>query len=337
RGGGDGSRSADLARVAVGCGLIAVATYLPLVIHELGSAGSEVRSAVEFFGAGGESSAVALPGRLLIVAARVLSWPLTGLITTAPTAALVSTAVVLALGTTLSIGRPGRLDRVDAIARVDVTTMSRWLMLGLGWIILGLAVGSASLAIVVPGLANDDYHAFADPMILVVVAVGLVTMVDRVANRDPQRILSRFAAAIVVVALVTWNLANQPPGRAPDGGWAAAQAAAGRVIRVAGSSPLVLSSLPTFKGDEALRMPLEAAGAELAPAGPNGPAFGGPTANRIVLCDQLFRGSIGADCGGPAEDAWLRSPESGNVGSGLARLVDRFETAPGRWISVYAP
>ena len=316
--------------------MIAIATYLPLVIHEFGSGGSEVRSAVEFFSAGGESSAVALPARLLIVAARVLSWPLTGLITAAPTAALLSTAVVLTLGTILSIGPVARLDRVEVIARTDVRTVGRWLMLGLGCIIVGLAVGSASLATVVPGLANDDYHAFADPMILAVVAVGLVTLVDRFAGRDPERMLSRLGAAIVVVALVTWNLANQPPARAPDGGWAGAQAAAGRVIRVAGSSPLVLSSLPTFKGDEAIRMPLEAAGAELAPAGPNGPAFGGATATRVVLCDQLFSGSIGADCGGPAEDAWLRSPESGSVDV-RPRLVDRFEAAPGRWVSVYVP
>jgi hypothetical protein len=45
-----------------------------------------------------------------------------------------------------------------------------------------------------------------------------------------------------------------------------------------------------------------------------------------VACDQLFRTAIGADCGGPAEDA--------RVGSALQPL-DRMEVAPGRWLSLY--
>jgi hypothetical protein len=50
---------------------------------------------------------------------------------------------------------------------------------------------------------------------------------------------------------------------------------------------------------------------------------------RIILCDDLFRKTIGAPCGGPAEDALAATV-------GLA-LIDRFEAAPGRWISVYVP
>ena len=53
------------------------------------------------------------------------------------------------------------------------------------------------------------------------------------------------------------------------------------------------------------------------------------TAAWVVLCDQLFRESIGADCGGPAEDA-----DAASLGYGP--LIDRQEAAPGRWISVYA-
>jgi hypothetical protein len=46
----------------------------------------------------------------------------------------------------------------------------------------------------------------------------------------------------------------------------------------------------------------------------------------IVICDQLFHDAIGADCGGPAEDA--KAGPSPTV-------IDRFEAAPGRWISIY--
>ncbi|HET9613567.1 MAG TPA: hypothetical protein VFP22_02045, partial [Candidatus Limnocylindrales bacterium] len=63
----------------------------------------------------------------------------------------------------------------------------------------------------------------------------------------------------------------------------------------------------------------------------------GPTGTpaTVVLCDQLFREAIGADCGGPAEDAAL----STRLGRPIAAtsVIDRFEAAPGRWISVYRP
>jgi hypothetical protein len=49
----------------------------------------------------------------------------------------------------------------------------------------------------------------------------------------------------------------------------------------------------------------------------------------VVVCDALFRDAIGAECAGPAED---RLVEPYGV-----TLVDRFEAAPGRWISVYLP
>jgi hypothetical protein len=54
-----------------------------------------------------------------------------------------------------------------------------------------------------------------------------------------------------------------------------------------------------------------------------------PDAAVVVLCDDLFRTAIGAPCGGEAEErlALLRGSE----------LVDRFEAAPGRWVSVYLP
>jgi hypothetical protein len=333
---------------------LALLSYVPLAIHELGSNASELRAAVAFVTGGGGPASIALPARLPIVGLRVLGWPLTGLITAAPLATVLAAALVISLAIWrgwLARQQPGHAENggdTDGRAADDTDderTAVRWLALGLVWTVVALAVGASNLATIVTGLPNDHYHAFADPMVVVLVAVGLAALIKHgvTAGRGAgPAAINGALAAVVVVALVAWNLANQPPPRAADGGWAAARAAADRVLGVAGSRPVVLSSLPTFKSDEALRMPLAASAADVMPAGVNGASFGGPNAIRVILCDQLFREAIGADCGGPAEDAWLADPTSGLAGGGLSRdapgaLVDRFEAAPGRWISVYRP
>jgi hypothetical protein len=305
---------------ALGWLVIALLSYVPLAIHELGSGGSELRAAASFLVGGGGSSSVALPVRLPIVALRVLGWPLAGLITAAPLATILAAGLV----TGLAIWR-GWLGHGGGGGRAAERVAVRWLALGLAWTVVALAVGAASLATVVAGLPNDHYHAFADPLVIVIVAVGL-TGLARLARRGPP--LPQLAAAAIVVAIVGFNLANQPPARAADGGWDAARSAARRITATAGPGPIVLASLPAFKSDEAVRMPLAAVGADLVPAGASGVGAADPAATRVVLCDQLFRASIGADCGGPAEDALL---------AGAAPLVDRFEAAPGRWVSVYRP
>jgi hypothetical protein len=329
---------------------LALLSYVPLAIHELGSDASELRAAVAFVTSGGGPATITLPARLPIVALRVLGWPLTGLITAAPLATVLAAALVISLAIWrgwLAREQPRRgedqadTDRSARFGTDDERTAVRWLALGLAGTVVALAVGASSLATIVTGLPNDHYHAFADPMVVVLVAVGLSALIKRgvTAGRGAGPAATNGAhAAVVVVALVGWNLATQPPAAAPDGGWHAAQVAANRVI-AAGGGPLVLASLPTFKSDEALRMPLVASAVEVMPAGVNGASFGGPTATRVILCDRLFREAIGADCGGPAEDAWLTNPASGLSATGAppGRIVDRFEAAPGRWISVYLP
>jgi hypothetical protein len=346
----DGRGAATVGRMAFGWLVLGLLSYVPLAIHELGNNASELRAAVAFVTGGGGPASIALPARLPIVGLRVLGWPLTGLITAAPLATVLAATLVVSL--TIWRGwlpreqpRHGEdgaaADGRAVVGTDDELTAVRWLALGLAWTVVALAVGASSLATVVAGLPNDHYHAFADPMVVVLVAVGLAALIKRgvTAGRGAgPAAINGALAGVVVVALVAWNLATQPPAAAPDGGWQAAQTAATRVISAAGGGPLVLASLPTFKSDEALRMPLAAAAVEVMPAGVNGASFGGPTATRVILCDQLFHEAIGADCGGPAEDAWLANPASGLSATGsLGRMVDRFEAAPGRWVSVYRP
>jgi hypothetical protein len=296
---------------------IAALSYIPLAIHELTSGGSETRAALAFLTAGPPVE-VSLPLRLPIVGLRVLAWPLSGLITAAPIAALLAAALVISL----TIWRA-------AAATGEERTAVRWLGLGLAWTVVALALGASGLATVVLGLPNDHYHAFADPMVVVLVATGLAALA-RVPGGPIERPQLGMAGAVVIVAVIgAWNVAHQPPAVTPDGGWPAAVEAGNRILRSLPRGPTEIVSLPTAKGPDAIRFPLVRAGAQL-------PVLVDPTAQpaagvigRIVLCDDLFRVAIGAACGGPAED-----PLAAPVG---LKLIDRFEAAPGRWVSVYLP
>jgi 4-amino-4-deoxy-L-arabinose transferase-like glycosyltransferase len=308
------ARSARLGTAIAAAAMLA-ASYVPLAIHELTTEFSETRAALDFIGGGGEPSALALPLRLVVVTLRVLAWPLSGLITDAPVAALLCSALVVAF----VVWRSGAASGPER-------TAARWFGLTLAWSVLALTVAASGLTTVVRGLPNDHYHAFADPIVFVIVGLGAAAL----CRWRPAAVaapVGAIAAAGVVAALVVFNLATLPPAVNPDGGWPAARAAADRVLADTGmSDPIVLESLPVFKPPNALRFPLVASGAEVRVAGTDGT---GPDGPRVVLCDDLFGTAIGAPCGGPAEDAAVTGLPLG--------VVDRFEAAPGRWFTVYLP
>ena len=330
---GDASGARAVGRAALGWLAIAILSYVPLAIHELGNDASELRAAIAFLTGAAGTTSIALPVRIPIVGLRVLGWPLAGLITAAPVATVLASALVIGLavwrgwvaGDERDLdGWASRGEPTPADERIAV----RWLSLGLAWTVIALAAGASSLATVVAGLPNDHYHAFADPMVVALVGVGVASLLARRPSRGAP--ISIVAGVAVFVALIGWNLATQPPAIAADGGWSAAREAADRVVLASEERPIALSSLPSFKSDEALRMPLAAQGANLIAAGSNDAAARGPGVIRVVLCDQLFRDSIGADCAGPAEDALIGPAAAANP-------KDRFEGAPGRWVSIYGP
>ncbi len=308
-------------RAGLVAALLLAASYVPLAVHELTLDFSEARAAIDFIAGGGEPSAAALPVRLVIVGLRVLAWPLTGLVTEAPIAALLAAGLVIALLAWRAVAAVG-----------PERTAARWFAATLAWTIPALTLAASGLATVVPGLPNDHYHAFADPIVFIVVGLGVAALAGlrpgqeaAVRRRAPAALIGQLVAAVVVVVLVAFNLTRQPPAIVADGGWPAARAAAARVLQV-GSSTISLASLPDFKSGDAMRFPLVAAGAIVVPdSGRRDSADGAPT--HVVLCDSLFETAIGAACGGPAEDALMS-------GSGT-RLADRFEAASGRWVSVY--
>ena len=53
----------------------------------------------------------------------------------------------------------------------------RWFGLGLLWSIVFLTIAAPSLAVVVRGLPNDHYHAFADPMVFTLVGLVVAALV----------------------------------------------------------------------------------------------------------------------------------------------------------------
>lgn len=304
--------------VPLAIGAVIAAAYLPLLVNELTTGFSEVNAAIAYATGDRDGEAAALPIRFVIVGLRVVSWPLVGLITTAVIPAFVATGGVIAI----AIGHR----RHPAV---------RWLGIGLLWSAVFLTIAAPSLASVVPGLPNDHYHAFADPMVVVLVGLGLAALIG---GRRP---VGPAVAAIAVVAILGWNLTHQPPAVHPDGGWPAGEAAGDRVdaaLAAAGidrGSVVVLRSIPDFKSTEAVAYPLVRLGRSVVAETPKGTAPGSAAppaapAGWVLLCDDLFREVTGADCGGPAEDVVATR-------DGFGAVLDRFEAAPGRWISVYGP
>jgi 4-amino-4-deoxy-L-arabinose transferase-like glycosyltransferase len=313
-----------LVRVALGGLTIIALSFLPLVIHELTTNFSEVQAALAYLRAGGDPSSLAPMPRFLVVASRVVSWPLVGLITNGLAAAVMAIVGVLALASWRFVTAAGP-------ERIAV----RWLTLGLAWTALALTVVSPSLATVVEGLPNDHYHAFADPIVFVLLGIGAAALWQartRVIAGDrpsaPAAALTpgRVAVMAGMLAVIAWAVTHQPPAVAPDGGFPVAKAAAARIEAAIPTDPIEFGSLPTFKTPEAYVYPLVRDGRRVEPVSLDGrsPTVGSAL---VVVCDSLFEAAIGAACGGPAESA--------SVAVRYGQPIDRFAAAPRQTISIY--
>jgi 4-amino-4-deoxy-L-arabinose transferase-like glycosyltransferase len=316
----------ELLRIGLtGLGLIAV-TFVPLVIHELTTGFAEVQAALAYLREGGEPPSQGPLARFLFVEARVVSWPLVGLIVDGVTAAMLSLVAVFAIVIWRSFAAAG-----------DERIVARWLGLGLVWTALALTFASPSLATVVRGLPNDHYHAFADPMVFVLVGLGAAALWRSGGVGSPMSavIAGRVLAAGGVLAVVAWAATHQPPAAHPDGGFPAAVTAADRIEGAAGPGPIRLLAIPDFKSVESYAYPLVRGGRNLQMGNETSVAIltgdsagaGAEPESLVVICDSLFEPVIEAACGGPAEAAI--------VPPALGDPIDRFEAAPGRVISIY--
>ena len=200
---------------------------------------------------------------------------------------------------------------------------------------LFLTFASPSLAAVVAGLPNDHYHAFADPMVFVLVGLGAGALWR--VSAPPARGSVRPGRAAVVIGvglLLVWNVAHQPPAISADGGFPAADRAAKRIAAAAGDAPIVLRSLPGFKSAEAYAYPLARAGVaarSLDPAAHTAASSDVKPGEAVV--DHLRRAVHRGD------RSSVRGTGRGGDRTGRRRnrTILRFEAAPGRFISVYPP
>jgi 4-amino-4-deoxy-L-arabinose transferase-like glycosyltransferase len=315
---GDDRRRLIVAGIA-GLALLA-ASYVPLAIQMLSTDFGELRAALRFLTGAGEPVTTSLPARIVVIALRVLAWPLAGLVTAAPVAAILVAAGVVASLAWRAVAGEGP-ERFAA----------RWFGLTLLWTTIALSFAASGLATIVPRLPNDHYHAFVDPIVFVSVGLGVAGLARGVGGTEAVRRIGLLAGAAVVLALAAFNLIRQPPAMSPDGGWPAGDEAAVRVLGAVGgtgaSDQLVLQSLPDFKSADAMRFPLVHRAADAPELWSD--TTGWETLPHVVLCDSQFEQAIGAACGGPAEDE--------AVAAYGQRLVDRFEAAPDRWVSVYLP
>lgn len=341
------SRRRPLGRAAVASLVVLLIAYVPLALNEATTGFSEIRAGLDYLAGGRGAGEAAIPVRFGVVGLRVVSWPLVGLITDGFVVAVVATCAVI--GIIAWRWRPrgaGTTQGGGTAQGVAEWTAVRWLGLALLWSTAFLTVAAPSLASVVPGLPNDHYHAFADPMVFVLVGLGVAALVAG-GLRRPVGVL----ALVAVIALAGWNLTHLPPSPHPDGGYPAGLAAGERVDAsltaedIDRDSVVLIRSLPDFKSPEAMAYPLAVLGRAFVAETPRGVAPGSVVRDAaaawtssefdglVLLCDDLFADAMGARCGGPAEETV--APDTGRGVWGP--LLDRFEAAPGRYVSVYGP
>jgi hypothetical protein len=164
-----GRAEAALRGAAIGLAA-AVVIYLPLILSEVRTGFAESRAIADYIGSGGGGTATGIVDRLAVTALRVIGWPFVGLVTDAP--ALAGVLVVLVVGLLAWLAIAGR---------GDSGAVGRWIAGSVTWSIAALAVAAPSLASVVPGLPNDHYHSFADPLIVLGVALAAVELGRRAA------------------------------------------------------------------------------------------------------------------------------------------------------------
>ena len=311
-----------------------VASYLPLIVNELGHSFSDTRGMLAYFTEPNSASSTGPLLRLLFAAIRIFAWPLTrwpmvdlkpAFLVAFTTASAIMIGLFWRLGVTArgevfeeetSDDRPGAptgSPDPPSAERFGVRRIGGWLLL----IILALGLGLHAVS-EVQALPTEQYHVVADPLVLV--AVGLI--LGGLWRPLPRRWLTvsrRVAAVVTLAALLAWNVGHWPPLTAPDGGWPAAQTAATKVEHYAAGSSIALVPLFEEKGIDAYLYPLTRDGFTLvAPA---------EATTVVLLCDVYWLGG----CGGAAEANWVATNPAGR---GLVQEY-QFRAAPDRILTVY--
>ena len=266
--------------------------FVPLVAHELGSDFAETRRALDYLTGGGGGEELLDPFvQVAFTLFRVVGWPLVGLVTDAPVGAIVAVSVATVLAAWLMLAGRGQ----DG-------TAGRWLGLTVLWSGLALSRLAPSLQTVVAGLPNDHYHAFMDPVVIVLVALAVRAVARGSGLHQRVDVAARAVVAVALAALVLLDLRLAPPAD-PNGGWPAARDAGERIVAEAAGRSIEIRGLPIFKTAEGTGFPVIYAGGDAAVATDRATAVAPlePGSLVVIACDRLFETVILHACGGEAE------------------------------------
>lgn len=321
---GGAGAGAILRSIAIGL-VLAGLLFVPLLAHELGSGFEETRRALAFLIGDAGSGTLGLADRALLTLFRILGWPLVGLVTDAPAAAIAAVSVTLVLSVWFMV-----------VGRGPAGAAGRWLGLTVLWCSVSLALLAPSLEAVVPGLPNDHYHAFLDPVVIVLLALSVRAVVRGSGQSQRIDVSARAVAGVAIGALLVVDIGLWPPATDPNGGWPASRRAGARIMSVAGGGPLDIRGLPIFKTAEGLGFPVVVAGGDAVIATGRASALRPLVAGAalVLACDRLFEEVLGDSCGGPAEDRFLaRLSEGGHPPT----LLERFDLSARISVSIYGP
>jgi 4-amino-4-deoxy-L-arabinose transferase-like glycosyltransferase len=286
----------------MGAVAIALIGYLPFLIHEVHQDFSESQAILDYLVNGTGPVGSGLAG-LPVIAWRVLASPVSGFVQSAPLAGFLALFVV---ATAVSIAAFGTV----GVAR----QFGRWALGTTGWVIVALALITPSLGVITPGLPNDQYHGWLDPILLALVGVAVAYLLST------SMAFGWVGGATILSVCVILSLVRIPPLQAPDGGWPAAVAASDRVRSITGDDPVAVTGVA--KPGTALIFPLQRDGVRIVDPG---------SANYlVVVCDPLFERAVRVPCGGPAETSIAQQ-----FGFPATGLVDRFSNSPRRVVCVF--
>jgi hypothetical protein len=330
---GDGTAARRLVRAGLAGFAVIALLFVPLAIHELQTDFGETRRAIAYFTGGSDGASGLDPfARVFFTMFRIVGWPFVGVVTDAPFASTLVVALAVVLGAWAA-----------ATLRGELGLAARWLAGTVAWSALALSLLAPSLQTIVAGLPNDHYHAFLDPVVVVLVSVAAITMAapgtlpgvatdsapsGRSALRPGVDVAARALLGAVFVLLIALEVSRWPIPD-PNGGWPAAATSGTRIVATTGSDPVALLDLPAFKTPAGTGFPIVMAGGTLTDDLWS-------AAFIVVPCDRLFENVVGLKCAGPAEDRQMRYL----VADGAhpePTLVSRFDASPRISISIYRP
>lgn len=309
-------------------------TWAPWIVSELSHGFAETR-AILAFKQDDPPGADPLT-RLFISSIRILAWPAThfpldGVGAGFPAALAVATGVftgliwrttgVVAAGTARdAAAEPETAPGAKASSIAPPAERAAVLFVGGSLLLLTLMLGLGikELSQFASNINQEQYHTVAD--IFVILASGLI--IGALWRSTPIRgrpWSGHVVAGLALAGLVAVGVAHWPPISAPDGGWAAAQVATSRIERDAAGQDVAIVALPDFIPADAYGYPLKLDDVVMVP-----PSQAGTV---VVLCYPSWSN---VSCSQAVTD-WLAA----NLPGEKPALIDSWEPAPGRILSVY--